>query len=100
MDDIEIAPWCKDALFVVTTFGDGGGAILARGWEALCEQLVAEHFHDPDPDQRAEVLDRLVDWELWANDANGLPYYASFSYEDGSVSVTRVTELGAGVAHL
>jgi hypothetical protein len=90
---IEPAPWCKDAPFLVTLFGDGAGAVLVRGWDALCEELIAAHYHDPDQDQREEVLAYLTDWESWENDsATGLPYHLSLTYEDGSISVTRVTE--------
>lgn len=90
-ETLEAAPWCKDALFLVTTFGDGECAILVRGWKALCVRVVDMHFHDPDPDQREEVLSQLVDWEQWDN-ADGLPYHFSWSYEDGNISVTRVTD--------
>jgi hypothetical protein len=89
---VEVAPWCKDALFLVTTFGDGECAILVRGWEALCAKVVEVHFHDPEPEQRKAVLDQLVDWEEWEAVADGLPYHFQWFYEDGNVSVTRVTD--------
>lgn len=88
---LEPAPWCKDALFLITTHGDGAGAQLVRGWAALCETIVDVHYFEPDADQRAEVMHRLTAWDDWQNDDTG-PYFLALDYEDGSVSITRVTE--------
>lgn len=96
MSDTEVAPWAKDALFLVTAFGDGRGAILVKGWTALCNEVVDQHYFQPDADQRAEVLDRLTNWDEWqcsdeAGRFQGAPYHWQASYEDGGIGVTRVT---------
>lgn len=87
-----IAPWARHADFVVVTQGDGAGATLLRGWEALCEFFVSCHYHDPDVEQRGEVMARLTDWEAWSRAADNLPYYLHCSYEDGNISVFRLTD--------
>lgn len=90
-DAVEPAPWAKDALFVLTTHGDGEGALLARGWQALCEAVVDAHYFQPNSAQRAEVLDRLTAWDDWEHSAGG-PFFLVLDYEDGRVTITRITE--------
>lgn len=93
-DPAEPTPWCEDALFLITTHGDGAGARIARGWSALCDAIVDIHYFEPDGLQREEVLARVAALDDWQNADDG-PYFLSLDYEDGSVSITRVTDAGA-----
>lgn len=93
---VEAAPWCKDALFLVTFYGDAPSSILVRGWAALNEEFLDAHFHEPDDRDRESLSGLLTDWDRWENDYRGLPYYICFNYEDGDISATRVTEDRSG----
>jgi hypothetical protein len=85
------APWCRDAWFTLSLYGDGQGTSLHRGWEAICDALVAAHYFQPDDDQRAEVMAKFTDWEIWEN-VGGHPWRWFSDYEDGSITVERVTD--------
>lgn len=88
---LEPAPWCRDAWFVLTTAGDGQGTSLHRGWVEICDAVVAAHYFEPDAEQRREVMDRFTDFDDWQH-INGVPWQWSVSYEDGFVTVERVTD--------
>jgi hypothetical protein len=86
------APWARYADFMVTRHGDGRGATLLHGWEALCQYFIACHYFRPDAEQREEVMVRLTDWEQWETLDDHTPFHLFCSYEDGGISVTRVTD--------
>lgn len=87
----EAAPWAKDATFVLITDGDGQGASLHKGWEDICAAVLSVHYFNPTHEQIAEVFDRFLCWEDWQY-LNGVPWQWSADYEDGHVSVTRITQ--------
>jgi hypothetical protein len=87
----ESPPWVMGATFVLTTSGDGAGTSLHHGWNAICHAVIEVHYHNPDPNQIAEIIERFTDWENWENAADGNPWYWQQDYEDGAVSVQRVT---------
>jgi hypothetical protein len=92
----EVAPWAKDAWFVLSIYGNGEGTSLHYGWEAICEAVSAVPY--PDADQRAKVMARLTDWEEWDN--IGAPWRWAVGYKGGSVTVERVTNADAIDAHI
>jgi hypothetical protein len=97
-EKIEPAPWARDAWFIVSTYGDGKGTTLVHGWQALCDEVERCHYHEPNAEQRAEVLDWLCDWDEWESaglGASRAPWRRVFAYEDGSVCVERVTSTPA-----
>jgi hypothetical protein len=85
------APWAKDALFVISTWGDAAGSEIVRGWEALCERIVALHYFRPDDAQRAEVMERFTDWDRWDDGPDHQPRFWHVDYEDGHITVERIT---------
>lgn len=87
----EAAPWAKDASFVLITSGDGQGASLHRGWEDICAAVLAVHYFNPSREEIAELFDRFLCWEDWEF-LNDRPWRWSADYEDGHVSVTRITD--------
>lgn len=91
---LEAAPWAKDTWFVLTTGGDGQGTSLHRGWDEICEAVIAVHYFKPDADQRREVMERFTDWDDW-QDIDHTPWQWSASYEGGFVTVERVTDPSA-----
>lgn len=79
------------AVFVVSCHGDGAGAYLVYGWEAMCKAVVAEHFDGPDEEQEDEIMRRLEDPDDWADGFDGVPFHWWIRHEDGSVEVHRIT---------
>lgn len=88
---LDAAPWAKDAWFVLTIAGDGQGTSLHIGWAEICSAVVAVHYFAPEPEQWREVIDRFTDWDEWVN-IDDVPWQWCASYEDGSVTVERVTD--------
>lgn len=89
------APWCRDAWFVLTTVGDGEATTLHHGWTAICDAVLGVHYHEPDRDQRKEVMTWFLDWEEWSNAPDGFPWRWEKHHEDGSVFVWRITDAAA-----
>lgn len=87
-DIVEVAPWARDAWFVVSRGGDSEGSRLVHGWQALFAEV--ERIHYPGAEERAEITGWLCDWDEWEN-IDDVPWRYVFCYEDGSVCIERIT---------
>lgn len=91
---LKAAPWCRAAWFVLTVVGDGQGTSLHHGWGEICDAVVEAHYFRADADQRREILDRFTNFDDW-QDIDHTPWQWCASYEDGFVTVERITDTAA-----
>ncbi|WP_295548635.1 hypothetical protein [uncultured Pseudacidovorax sp.] len=86
-------PDLQNALFCYATGYDGASAVLIRGWPALVAQVEREVARGDTP-----WSELLADLDYWTNDGRDVPYCYSESFEDGYMSIYRISEAAATTA--